>query len=212
MPFCEPQMDGNKEAGGCPLDTFFRPLCPELCQSRGRRTPSAQLPLPDPPASLPCPGYRAQVRCLCSCQLSGSRPRGASPTGQLLLEAATRVGLNIPRATPGSGEATGEIMADLEQRWAPLWTAIVLNLKRLVHTQEYEGNAAVWICGSQGSNPGRRWRTTWVFSPGFCRRPALRNELRTPFFFFFADPHSMQDLSSPIRDSIHVPCFGNTKF
>ena len=116
MPFCEPQMDGNKEAGGCPLDTFFRPLCPELCQSRGRRTPSAQLPLPDPPASLPCPGYRAQVRCLCSCQLSGSRPRGASPIGQLLLEAATRVGLNIPRATPGSGEATGEIMADLEQR------------------------------------------------------------------------------------------------
>ena len=118
MPLCGPQMDGNKEAGSCPLGTFYWPLCSKLCQSRGRRTPSAQLPLPNQPASLPCPGYRAQVHHLCSCQLSGSRPRGASPAGQLLLEAATisALGLNIPRATLVSGEATGEIMADLEQR------------------------------------------------------------------------------------------------
>ena len=75
MPLSGPQMDGNKEAGGCPLGTSFWSLCPELCQSQGRRTPSAQLPLPDPPASLPCPGYSAQVHCLCFCQLSGSRPR-----------------------------------------------------------------------------------------------------------------------------------------
>lgn len=100
----------------------------------------------EPPyPSCPCPAhllpFRAQatgLKCIASVPAScpGAGPGGASPTGQLVLDAATRAGLNIPGATQVSGETTGKIMVDLEQkRKAPLWTAIVFNLKRLAHPQ-----------------------------------------------------------------------------
>ena len=113
---------------------------------------------PAAPARLTCFPSVPRLECIASVPAScpGAGPGGACPTGQLLLEAAPRAALNIPRATQVSGETTGEIMVDVEQKKAPLWTARVFNLKRLAHPQAYGGNAAALICGSQGSKASRR--------------------------------------------------------
>lgn len=96
------------------------------------------MPLSVSPASLPCPGYGAQVLAPAPASCLGASPGGAYPTSQLVLGAVTRARLKSLRAMQTSGETAGKIMVDLEQKEALLGAAMLFNPRSLAHPQEYE--------------------------------------------------------------------------